>query len=63
MSGYKAKKIEKGEYYYRGYRVYCLGYFEPDQRVAWEALDENTGDAIAHGFTKKDVMIKIDYFL
>lgn len=60
---YRAKKIKSGEYYYRGYKIYCLGYYEPDQKIVWEGLDEATGEGVAHGFTKKSVMVEIDYFL
>jgi hypothetical protein len=59
---YRAKKISKGEYIYRGFRVYCFGYYEPEQRVVWEAVD-SIGDGVAHGFSKKSVMRAIDYFM
>jgi hypothetical protein len=57
-----AKRIRKGEYKYRGYKILCHGYYEPEQRVVWEGIDEDTGGAVAHGYTKKDIMIAIDNF-
>ncbi len=47
-----ATKISKGEYIYRGYRIYCFGYYEPEHRVVWEAVDPETGDGVAYGFTR-----------
>lgn len=60
---YRAKRISKGEYIYRGFRVYCFGYYEPEHHVVWEAVDESTGDGVAHGLSKKSVMRGIDYFM
>lgn len=63
----KAKRIEKGCYNYRGYLLNCIGYWQPDHRVCWEAwkLDED-GDkeeVIAKGFRKGEIMREIDSFL
>lgn len=30
---YRAKKIKKGIYEYRGVLIKCLGYYPPDQKV------------------------------
>jgi hypothetical protein len=59
----RATKISKGEYLYRGFRVYCFGYYEPEHRVVWEAVEESTGDGVAHGYSKRAVMNEIDYFM
>jgi hypothetical protein len=59
---FKAIKISKGKYLYRGYKIHFFGYYEPEHRVVWEGID-NEGDAIAHGFTKRVVMREIDYFM
>jgi len=59
----RAKKINKGEYLYRGFKIQYFGYYEPEHRVVWEGIDESTGDGVARGFTKKEVMREIDYNL
>ena len=60
MKKYKSKKICAGEYLYRNHRVVCHGYYEPDHKVVWEGIDNNTGEAVAHGYTKKEVINRID---
>jgi len=62
-SKYIATKIRSGKYLYRGYVVSNLGYYQPEQKVVWEAHDESTGEAVAHGYTKKEVLLAIDGFL
>ena len=37
-----------------------VGYYEPEQRVAWEAYDPKTGCADFHGFSKKEIKWLID---
>ena len=61
--GFRATKIESGEYIYRGFKIYRIGYYEPEKRVVWEGVDESTQEGITRGYTKKDVMNEIDYFL
>lgn len=63
MKTNKATKISKGEYQYRGFKVYFFGYYEPEHRVVWEGIDEETGEGVARGYTKREVMREIDYFL
>jgi hypothetical protein len=58
-----AKRISKGEYEYRGFIVRCFGYYHPEQRVVWEGVDESTGEGVARGYTKREAMGEIDYFL
>jgi len=58
----RAKRIAKGEYMYKGYKIRFFGYYEPEHRVVWEAIDESTSEGVAHGFTKKECMREIDYF-
>jgi len=60
---HKSKKVSKGEYLYRGFTVTNCGYFEPEQRICWEAVDEKTGEAVAHGYSKRQVLCEIDYFM
>lgn len=54
-----AKRISAGHYIYRGYKVTCLGYYEPEHRVVWEAEDEN-GCGFAHSFSLRDTKRLID---
>lgn len=56
---HKAKRIRAGKYIYRGYEIYCCGYYPPEQRVVWEAVDEY-GGGFAHNYSLKDVKILID---
>lgn len=37
---FKVHRISKGEYLYRGYKIKCVGYYEPDHHIAWEGYDE-----------------------
>ena len=53
-------KIRKGSYIYRGYYIECLGYYEPEHRIVWEAVDEH-GNGFAHSYSLKDVIREIDY--
>ena len=45
---YKATKIERGHYKYRGFDILCVGYYNPEHRVCWECVDEN-GQGFGHG--------------
>lgn len=60
---HSAKRLSAGHYEYRGFKVVCVGYYHPDQKVVWEAVDEN-GCGFAHSFslkcTKKLIDIEID---
>ena len=54
--------MKRGEYLYRGYKILRHGYYEPEKRVLWEGIDDS-GDAVAHGYTKRAAMSAIDYFM
>ena len=54
------RKIKSGKYLYRGQVITRIGYYEPDQRVVWEAYDKETGHADYHGFSKAEVKRHID---
>lgn len=58
MSG--AKKLSKGIYEYKGYRIANCGYHHPDHCIWWEAVDKNTGCADYHANTKKELIKMID---
>jgi hypothetical protein len=57
---FTCKKIRAGKYEYRGWIISCVGYYEPEQRVCWEAYDPNTGCADFHGFSKQEIKWLID---
>lgn len=59
---YKAKRIKEGLYEYRGYKIMCLGYFEPEHRIAWEVEDVD-GTAFGHSYTLKMAKIQVDEIL
>jgi len=55
-------KIKKGHYIYKGFLIYSIGYYNPEHRVCWEAVDTG-GNGCAHGFSKKECMMWIDELL
>ena len=55
-----ATRISRGEYNYKGYTILCIGYYEPDKRVVWQAINNQNGCGDFHGYTKREVMIQID---
>lgn len=57
---FSCKKIRAGKYKYRGWIISCVGYYEPKQRVCWEAYDPKTGCADFHGFSKRELKWLID---
>ena len=56
---YKAKRIASGKYLYRGFIINRIGYYPPEKRVVWEAVDDN-GEGFAHGYSLKEVKHWID---
>lgn len=58
----KAKRLSRGHYLYRGYKITCVGYYEPEHRVVWEAVDED-GCGWAHSFTLRETKRQIDLFI
>ncbi len=56
---YSAKRISKGHYEYRGYRIQSVGYYPPEHRECWECIDHD-GSGFGHSFSKKDCMLEID---
>jgi hypothetical protein len=57
---YKCKRISKGHYLYRGFTIICVGYYNPEHRVCWEAVDTDGKSAFAHGYTLREVKRWID---
>ncbi len=56
----KSKKLSKGNYEYRGYRLHNHGYYEADHCIWWEAVNLKTGCADYHAHTKWELMRYID---
>ena len=52
-------KISKGHYTYKGIQINCIGYYPPEKRVVWEAVDKD-GCGICHSFSLKDTIRLID---
>ena len=59
---YKVKRIKEGLYEYRGYKIMCLGYFEPEHRTAWEVVDVD-GTAFGQSYTLRMAKIQVDIIL
>ena len=55
-----AKKLSKGIYEYKGYKVVNCGYHHPNHCIWWEAVNKNTGCADYHANTKKELIKMID---
>lgn len=58
----RAKKIRKGKYLYRGYEITRIGYYPPDQKTVWEAVDPQTNCGEFHGFSLREVKYWIDEY-
>lgn len=56
------KKIRSGKYLYKGFILTRIGYYPPDKKVVWEAVDPKTGEGVAHGFSRKELKYSIDNF-
>lgn len=59
VNKYTTHKISKGHYKYRGFEIVCVGYYHPEHRICWEAIDEN-GCGFAHSFSLKETKFWID---
>ena len=55
-NSYECKKISKGIYEYKNYRIANCGYHVPDKRIWWEAVNMQTGCADYHETTKKEII-------
>ena len=52
-------KISKGHYTYKGIQINCIGYYPPEKRVVWEAVDKD-GCGFCHSFSLKDTIRLIE---
>lgn len=59
---YKLTRLAPGHYMYRGYQVNCIGYYPPERKVVWEAVDHD-GCGFAHSYTLRTTRILIDQLL
>ena len=59
---YSCKRISSWHYLYRGFEIICVGYYNPEHRVCWEAVDE-FGCGFAHSYTLKETKKWVDYEL
>lgn len=57
---HKAKRLGTGQYLYRGYVIHTVGYYHPEHRICWEAVDEN-GCGFAHSFSMRECKALVDY--
>ena len=53
------QRLSRGHYIYRGFEVNCIGYYQPEHRVCWEAVDEH-GCGFAHSYSLAMTKILID---
>lgn len=60
MGSTPCKKIKPGTYKYRGWIIQCVGYYESERCVVWEAYDPVTGCGDFHGFSKREIKRLID---
>lgn len=63
MAKHILKKISRGHYKYRGFEIVCVGYYNPEHRVAWEAIDTDGRSGFAQSYTLSAVIAEIDYEL
>lgn len=54
-----AKRIRRGRYEYRGFIVYSIGYYPPENRIVWEVVDHD-GSCFAHAFSLQESKHRID---
>jgi hypothetical protein len=56
---HKTKRLGAGHYYYRGFEIVCVGYYSPEGKVCWEAVDEH-GGGFAQAFSLRECKMWID---
>lgn len=55
----RAKRITRGQYLYRGFKIYCVGYLSSDGRYGWEAIDHD-GSSFAQSFSLSETKMLVD---
>ena len=56
---YRAHRVVSRIYEYRGFQIECVGYYPPEHRVCWEAVDED-GNGFAHAYTLRECKMLVD---
>lgn len=56
---HRTHRVDTNIYEYRGFQVECVGYYPPEGRVVWEAVDHD-GIGFAHAFTLRECKMWID---
>lgn len=59
MVKHTAHRISSGHYLYRGYAIQSVGYYSPERRVCWEAVDEY-GCGFGHSYSLKECKMWVD---
>lgn len=54
------KKLTRGRYLYYHWVLIRQGYHSPDKRVVWEALNVTNEHTDAHGYSKKELIKRLD---
>ena len=57
------KRLSRGHYLYRGFEIICVGYYNPEHHICWEAVDIDGISGFAHSYSLKDTKAEIDYEL
>lgn len=55
----RAKRITRGQYLYRGFKICCVGYLSSDGRYGWEAIDHD-GSSFAQSFSLSETKRLVD---
>lgn len=56
---HRAHRIGANIYEYRGFQIECVGYYSPEHRIVWEAVDHD-GSGFAHAYTFRECKMWID---
>lgn len=55
----RAKRITRGQYLYRWFKICCVGYLSSDGRYEWEAIDHD-GSSFAQSFSLSETKRLVD---
>lgn len=56
----KTRKIRAGTYEYKDWIIQSVGYYYPEKRICWEAVNKETNCGDFHGFSKKEIIYLIN---
>ena len=60
---HKCKRISAGHYLYRGFEIICVGYYNPEHRVCWEAVEKDGLSGFGQSYSLKETKKWVDYEL